>query len=140
MSMICVDASIVLRLVLGGPLSDQIAEQWARWNKNQVSFIAPPLFAFEVTSSIWRKVYQGQLTNDQGLKALKAAFRLGVQLKHPANLHKRAWSIAKRFRQPAAYDAHYVALAAHVRCEFWTVDEKLFKRLNPHLPFVKTLS
>jgi len=39
----------------------------------------------------------------------------------------------------AAYDAHYLALAQHLACDFWTDDQRLLRSLAGALPFVRDL-
>jgi predicted nucleic acid-binding protein len=39
-----------------------------------------------------------------------------------------------------AYDSLYVALAEFLNCEFVTADDKLFRKAQPHFPFVVRLS
>lgn len=57
----------------------------------------------------------------------------------PIGLHHRAWERAYRFKQPAAYDAHYLALAEMLGCEFWTADRRLHNAVKDELPWVKWL-
>ena len=53
------------------------------------------------------------------------------------DLHDRAMDFAGRFRLPAAYDSHYLALADRLGVEFWTADQKLYNTVSAALPWVK---
>jgi predicted nucleic acid-binding protein len=44
--------------------------------------------------------------------------------------------LADQFSLPAAYDAHYLALAELLEGEFWTADGQLARRVQPSLPWV----
>ena len=41
--------------------------------------------------------------------------------------------------RPAAYDAHYLALAEMAGCPFWTADERLYDRVHAELDWVHRL-
>jgi predicted nucleic acid-binding protein len=45
--------------------------------------------------------------------------------------------LADRFALPAAYDAHYLALADWLGGEFWTADRRLAKAVGEALPWVR---
>ena len=51
----------------------------------------------------------------------------------------RAFELATRFRRPAAYDAHYLALAEHLACPFWTADERLYNSVRDSFPLIRWL-
>ncbi len=38
-----------------------------------------------------------------------------------------------------SYDAHYLALAEHLGCEFWTADKRLHNAVHEKLPWVRGL-
>ena len=59
-----------------------------------------------------------------------------VRLHDEAPLHERALALADRFALPAAYDAHYLALAEHLEAEFWTTDRRLTVKVQSSLPWV----
>jgi predicted nucleic acid-binding protein len=44
--------------------------------------------------------------------------------------------MAERFSLPAAYDAHYLALAEWLGGQFWTADGRLARRIQASLPWV----
>jgi len=48
--------------------------------------------------------------------------------------------LATHFNRPTAYDAHYLALAEMLGCEFWTADRRLYNAVKEELPWVKWLS
>jgi predicted nucleic acid-binding protein len=68
--------------------------------------------------------------------ALQAAMALPIQLHSEADLHEHAMLIAGRFSLPAAYDAHYLALAEMLTATFWTSDRKLAQVVEPTLSWV----
>ena len=138
--LICIDANIPLRIVIGGPGQEAAQHQWRAWVQAGVRFIAPPLFSFEVTSVIWSHVFFKKFSDEAGQKALETIFEFGVSIEYPPELHHHSWDVARRFHRPKAYDAHYVALAEIFGCEFWTMDKKLYNAVHPHLPFVKTIA
>lgn len=137
--LICVDASLTLKLVLAEPDSALVRSLWAAWEARDVDIIAPSLWGYEVTSVIRNKVYHGKLTADEGERAFAAIHLLGVELLTLPDLHERAWVLAKRFDRPAAYDVHYLAVAEALRCEFWTADEHLYDAVKDQLPWVRWL-
>lgn len=70
---------------------------------------------------------------------MDAVLALPIQLHCDSWLHVSALEFAERFRLRAAYDAHYLALADHLRCEFWTGDRKLFNAVASELPWVRLI-
>lgn len=52
-------------------------------------------------------------------------------------LHGKALETASRFRQTAAYDAHYLALADSLDCELWTADEKFYRSVRQEMGHVR---
>ena len=55
----------------------------------------------------------------------------GIELREDPNLHARAMQIAGQLRQGAVYDAHYLALADILGCEYWTADERFYRAAAP---------
>jgi predicted nucleic acid-binding protein len=65
---------------------------------------------------------------------------LPVTLQAPAGLSQQALAVAAAHGLPAAYDAHYVALAQRLGCDLWTDDQRLVRQLGGPLPFVRSLA
>ena len=53
--------------------------------------------------------------------------------------HKNLDDFAERFSLPAAYDAHYLALAQYLSAEFWSADKKLIRAVQTTLPWVHSI-
>jgi predicted nucleic acid-binding protein len=138
-SLVCVDASLVLKLVLGEDDSPRAIGLWRHWIDESVTVAAPPLLAYEVTSVLRTKVYRGLLAPETGDEAFREIHAQGIHYVVPENLHIRAWELAKRLHRPAAYDAHYLALAKILGCEFWTADARLAIAVKEKLPWVRHL-
>ncbi len=49
---VCIDANIVLKLVLDEPNSDMAHKLWRKWLEEEAELLAPPLFVFEGVSAI----------------------------------------------------------------------------------------
>ena len=68
---------------------------------------------------------------------LEALTHLGVQLVPPTlELNYLALRWAERLGQTVAYDAHYLALAEVLGCDFWTADRRLAKAARAEVPWV----
>ena len=62
-----------------------------------------------------------------------------IEFRNPEWLHGQALILADAFGLPAAYDAHYLALAEHHECELWTADRRLLRTVGNSLPFVRPM-
>ena len=138
-SLVCVDAGVLIKLVMAEEDSDRADALWEQWKEDGVKVVAPALLLFELTSVLRKKVHRGLLEPEEGKKAFDTVHRLPVQVLAPSDLHRRAWELATRFNRPAAYDAHYLALAEMMNCEFWTADERLFNTVRDELSWVRWL-
>lgn len=136
---ICIDSNIALKLVLLEDDSLKVRTLWRSWVQNETELVAPPSLHFEGASVLCTQVHRRLLTADEG-RALFQAFRaLPVRILYPGDLHERAFEVALHFGQPQAYDAHYLALADMLSCEFWTADDRLYNTVRSQLPWVKWL-
>ena len=132
---ICVDSNLLVRLV-ADPDATSIRRQWREWRGAGVDLIAPVLFVYELTNALYRYSYAGQLSPEAVRAALAFALSEPVRLVHDAALHDEAMEIAARHNRPAAYDAHYLALAQRLGVEFWTADGRLYNAVRHQLPWV----
>jgi predicted nucleic acid-binding protein len=135
-SLVCVDASVVIRTLVYGPFSEQAVSLLTRWSQQQVSLIAPSLLAFEVVSTLRRLVYLKELTPEEGEEAFQRFLTFKIRLFHRGSILSLAWKLAHQFGRPRAYDTAYLALAQINQCEFWTADEKLFNSVKEKVSWV----
>jgi predicted nucleic acid-binding protein len=126
-SALCIDASVVIRLVT----SDAVSDLWESWMADEVKVVAPSLLQYEVTNGLYRYYKAGIYPAGAVKTVLKAALALPIELVTVSDLHPRATEIAMRYNLPAAYDAHYLALAEWMEIDLWTADIKLVHSLKP---------
>jgi predicted nucleic acid-binding protein len=138
-SLVCADASLTLKLVLYERDSELARALWETWKTQGTTVIAPSLWGYEVTSVIRNRVHRGRLPSDIEAETFTAIQQLPLQLMRPVGLHQRAWELACHFNLPAAYDAHYLALAEMASCPFWTADDRLFNAVRDELDWVHLL-
>lgn len=138
-SYVCVDASLLIKLLIPEPYTEQADTLWQAWIQNDTQAIAPPLLRYELSAVLRKKVYRKQLTEMEADAAFNEAMALEVESVSPAELHERAWSLARRFNQPTTYDSHYVALAEIFSVPLWTADERLFNALHGQLDWIHWL-
>jgi len=135
----CADASLVIKLIVAEPDSDQALRLWQSWLQACQTICAPQLLTYEVASSLRRRVWRGMLTPQEAASALEDFLALDVTLTDPVGLGKRALELADRFHRPNAYDAHYLALAEMLGCDLWTADEKLYNTVRSELDWIRWL-
>ena len=134
-SWICVDANLVLRLI-ADPADEPIQHLWEHWDSEGRTLAAPTLLYYEVANALYRYQHLGYLSASAVQLSFRAALALPLELHGEPDLHWRALSLADKFSLPAAYDAHYLALAELLEGEFWTADGRLARTVQPFLPWV----
>ena len=140
MSELCIDASVVVKLVLKGEPHRSAARRLLRDSLvNEVKLIAPPLFESEADTVIFKRIYDGKLSLVEAHQALAGLDRIPVQLLTHPNLRQRAREIAEHFKLSMVYYATYAALAEVRGCAFWTADKEFYDTVKTVLPFVKHL-
>ena len=117
-SLICVDASLVVRLVMDTD-DDRLPGQWN-----------------EVTDALYQYQKHQFLTSEVVEQALAASLSLPIHLHGDPALHQLARKFAQRFSLQATYDAHYLALAEHLGAEFWSADRRLARKVQSQLDWV----
>ena len=138
---VVVDASVALKWVLQETDSDRATMLLDTWINESKQIIAPALFTYEVTNIIYRQIGKGQLTFDEAALGLRKLFSIGVSLvfSDSQEISLQAVRIAHQFHLPASYDAHYLALAEHEGCEYWTDDTRLWNSVKRTLHWVRWL-
>ena len=126
-SPICIDAGIVVRLILF-PGYGVVQSLWKAWTAGRQKIIAPALLYFEIVNVLYQYQKRGELTAEMAATAVDVALALPVEIHSDADMHGAALDVARRYGLPAAYDAHYVALAESYGAVLWTTDQRLVNR------------
>ena len=127
---VVVDASVVLKLLLPEDGSDAVHGLWREWVERDTEITAPFLLAYEIVSVLRNKVFRRELGPEAGDAAIAAFLSQEVSLLHPHGIEEAAWTLARRWNLPAAYDAAYLALAEATGCELWTADRRFAASLR----------
>lgn len=137
-NVIVVDASLAIKWVVvedDSPIALTLLNRWVSEGKE---LIAPALFIYEGTNIIHRRVVKGLLTYEEAMVALTDLFSIGVSLNFSEHkdISIQAMVLAQRYKLPASYDAHYLALAERQNCEYWTADMRLWNAVRSKLNWV----
>jgi predicted nucleic acid-binding protein len=124
-SVVCVDASLILLALLKEELSEKADRQFVAWREAGVRLIGPPLLPAEVASGLRQALHQGRISEDEGDGLLREFLQLRIGVLDPPGLVQRAWDLGKLFRPSRLYDMFYLALAAVEDCDIWTRDKRL---------------
>jgi len=136
---VCVDASVIVPIVIFEEYTPIAQKLWSELVTREVEIIAPYLIDYEVVSAIYRKAFRGLITWDDAIDAVNLALGLGFSLIHFDGLPQRAFEIARELGRPTTYDAHYLAVAEHFDAIFWTADEKLYNVARDKFNWIKLL-
>jgi len=132
---VCVDASLVLTLLLPGEARAPVSALWSQWTESNTSPFGPPLLYIEVPSVLRESVYFGRISASEGDIAFQTFCQFGIGISRRDDLHILAWDLAKAFNRPKVYDSMYLAAAQAEGCELWTLDRRLVNAVN--LPWVR---
>ena len=122
--MIVVDASVLIEVLLQGPLAASLAE---RFTANGVTLHAPHLVDIEVTHVLRRLTQAGRMEPARAEMALRVLSSLGLERYPHGALLERVWALRHRV---SAYDACYVALAQTLGAGLLTRDGRLAKAVG----------
>jgi predicted nucleic acid-binding protein len=122
---VCIDASVVIALVVPETLSERAIVLWRNLMAQKAQVFAPSLLLYEVTSALRRKTARGLVHEKDAQKALDRALSLDIQLVASPKLAMVVFAFASQFGRLTAYDMFYLALAKKVG-EFWTADKHLY--------------
>lgn len=138
---VCLDASFVVRMLVGPETLARKAESlWAAWKQRGKTLVAPGLLYFEISNALFQYVKADRLPFPLVQELLGTALSLGILLYADADLHQQALTLARKLRLPAAYDAHYLALARRLGAECWTADRRLAQTVAGRFPWVHSLT
>ena len=135
-----VDASVATKWLVE-ETDTKAAESLSRWwNQNNVFPAAPHLLLIEVANALFQRVKRGEFSTDDAGSRMQRLLATGVEFHAPSDLYSEAISLASQLRLGASYDAHYLALAESLDCEYWTADERFHNSVNPTYARVRSLS
>lgn len=134
-SWICIDASLLVRLVMG-PNATDLETQIAEWEKLGKQMAAPSLLHYEVTNALYQYHCHNYISKETLAIVQDATLSLPVQLFNDNSFHKKAAQLATQFNLSATYDAHYLALAQQLGTELWTADKKLVNAVKSKFDWV----
>ncbi len=137
--MICLDASVAVKLVVDEDESDRALALLARIERSGDAWVVPALFFAEVTNVMHRKFRAGLLSVDEARSAVGRMLALPIGTVHDAALYDTALLLAVRFGLPAAYDAIYLALCQREGSELWTADRRLIRAVRGQLPWLRPI-
>lgn len=135
-----IDASLAVKAVLPNPLRASCRHILSFLLQERFELLAPALWAYETTSAVSKAIHFGDLTPDEGRRALAQIHRLGVRICSPDPAETQEaleWTLY--LRRASAYDSFYLALAESQQCELWTADRRLFNSTSAHHPWVRAV-
>jgi predicted nucleic acid-binding protein len=137
-----IDSNIALKWVLDEPDSPEALALLTEWSRKRITMLAPALLAYEATNILFQNVRKGKITFDTARNGLRRVILAGIEFDFPYDyrLSQRAIELANKYNLPAAYDAHYLALAEREDCELWTADSRMWRAVQAKLPWIRNLS
>lgn len=131
--LVVVDASLAFKWLVSEENSDRAQAISRSWANNGIQAAAPYLMPVEVANALHRRVTLGELSVSDAVRLLEYLLASGIELRDAPDLHVRALQLASHLHQGAVYDAHYLALADILGCEYWTADERFYRAAAPSL-------
>ena len=117
-----VDASLVVKWVLREEDYVEARGLSDYWASTGVQPVAPRLLMYEFANILHLKVRRGQSSIDEAWAAFAELIGFDIEFIDMESIHARAIELAIQLNEGAVYDSHYLALAEHLDCEFWTAD------------------
>lgn len=117
------DASVVIKWMVGEPGSDQAAAVMLG------PVAAPDLLVSECINALWKKVTRGELSAGEAEAAALVLQSAAITFEPVQALAAQILELSMRLSHPA-YDCAYLALARRLQLPLVTADEKLAARCS----------
>jgi len=114
-----------------------VMKLWQRWIADRTEIVVPSLLRYEVTNAVYRSARQELFSETTAIGIIQSLDLLPVRFIDNIDLNVAAFEIAKELDLPAAYDAHYLALAQRERAVLFTADRRLVRAALPRFSFVR---
>ena len=141
--MVCVDASVIVKLVVPEADSASARAAWASWIDAEALVIGPAHLPLEVINGLRRSLLSGLLSAEEAQEAVRRVAGLPILTFEAEQLGLAdLWgSFIERFDgRVTPYDAAYLQVASQFGCELWTADDRLVRTVGEQLPWVRSLS
>lgn len=129
--MICLDASVIIKLLVQERQSDRIHGLFEHWLNEEEALISSQFSQYEIYSVLRKKQSFGELSDQEiknaiiDLQALPISYIVDMDLLPSALL----WS--KKTAQPTIYDCLYLSVAEREHAVLWTCDGKFYAKAHP---------
>lgn len=124
MNALVVDASVVMKWFIPEVGSHAARELLAQ----DRAFYAPDFLFAETSNVIWKKVRRGEVRADEAAPLITSISRVPIQTVSARSLASDALLIAIATGQ-TVYDALYLALAAQLKSQVITADQRFFRSI-----------
>ena len=128
-----IDASVLLSAYFPDEAIPQAQELVRRHLLGSVQLRAPHLLLYEVTNVIWQAERRKRITSEQGDRILHSI--AGLSLKFYDTTAMDTLTLARKYNC-SAYDAAYLALAAHLKDNLITGDARLYQAVRSDFAWI----
>ncbi|HLH24950.1 MAG TPA: type II toxin-antitoxin system VapC family toxin [Chloroflexota bacterium] len=135
--MIVLDASVAVKLILTETYSAQVIALLTSTAQAGEPIVAPTLLPYEVANILRQRMVRQGMALSLADRLMADFLTFPIALQTSPTMHQRALAIADIYGLPAAYDAHYIALAEELGADLWTDDQRLLRALAGRVPFVR---
>ncbi len=124
------DASVFAR----GWFQSQWVPEAAELLSQPAALFAPPVLEQEFTTLTWRLELRGSASETECSAVLRAFAAFDIAVAAPVDSVARALAVARRFKQPAIFDALYFVCAEALSAEMWTCDRRFVRSFGKSRP------
>ena len=135
--LVVVDASLAVKWLVEEDDSDKAHAILQSWDSQGIRLAAPYLMPVEVANVLHRRVTRNEISVEVAVDLIESLLSSRLELNETPDLHVRALQLASQLSQGAVYDAHYLALAETLGCDFWTADERFYRAAVSVAPSVR---
>lgn len=145
-SCVCLDSSVLIKLLTWEEESDAAAELMEDIVANELSLVLPSFAWAEIGSVLRQKILRKEITTEEAEESWRIFRRLrNFNYMNDHEVISAAWRISTEEKFLTLYDASYLAVAETVTkqsnqvCEFWTADKRLVNALGGKKEYIRLL-